>query len=210
VSCEQERTGRLCCAHVRYRVRGSAARQVGLRVRGSAARQYLVRVRGSAARQIAFRVRGSAARPPGASRCSARASLRTPSRPHPPHEDALRALAMGWCTTRPSAPWDERAFHICDLWAFDTLDYRAVRTPSRHYDEWLQRKSAASRGTRASCGGWGREGVRSEARAEQRLAPGGRAALPLTRKAIWRAALPLTRIKHWRAALPLTRIFVCP
>src|SRR5258708_7825497 len=32
-----------------------------------------------------------------------------------------------------------------------------------------------------SCGGWGREGVRSEARAKQRLAPGGRAALPLTR-----------------------------
>ena len=25
-----------------------------------------------------------------------------------------------------------------------------------------------------SCGGWGREGVRSEARAKQRLAPGGR------------------------------------
>src|SRR5579859_5604970 len=30
-------------------------------------------------------------------------------------------------------------------------------------------------------GGWGREGARSEARAKQRLAPGGRAALPLTR-----------------------------
>src|SRR5260370_40590773 len=29
--------------------------------------------------------------PPGASRCCARASLRTPSRPHPPLEDALRA-----------------------------------------------------------------------------------------------------------------------
>src|SRR5205807_2050694 len=41
-----------------------------------------------------------------------------------------------------------------------------------------------SRGTRRPrlSGGWGREGVRSEARAEQRLAPGGRAALPLTRK----------------------------
>src|SRR6266852_1520985 len=47
-------------------------------------------------------------------------------------------------------------------------------------------------GEAPSCGGWGREGVRSEARAEQRLAPGGR------------AALPLTRTKHWRAALPLT------
>ena len=35
-------------------------------------------------RQVGVRVRGSAARPPGASRCSARASLRTPSRPHPP------------------------------------------------------------------------------------------------------------------------------
>jgi hypothetical protein len=30
-------------------------------------------------------------------------------------------------------------------------------------------------------GGWGREGARSEERAELRLAPGGRAALPLTR-----------------------------
>ena len=29
--------------------------------------------------------------------------------------------------------------------------------------------------------GWGREGARSEERAQQRLAPGGRAALPLTR-----------------------------
>src|SRR5258708_37533147 len=35
-------------------------------------------------RRILIRVRGSAARPPGANRCSARASLRTPSRPHPP------------------------------------------------------------------------------------------------------------------------------
>src|SRR3981081_4416060 len=29
--------------------------------------------------------------PPGASRCSARASLRTPSRPHPPHDGASPA-----------------------------------------------------------------------------------------------------------------------
>ena len=29
-------------------------------------------------------------------------------------------------------------------------------------------------GEAPSCGGWGREGARSEARAEQRLAPGGR------------------------------------
>src|SRR5260370_22864030 len=34
------------------------------------------------------RVRGSAARPPAASPCSARASLRTPSRPHPPLDDS--------------------------------------------------------------------------------------------------------------------------
>src|SRR6266849_5795869 len=47
----------------------------------------------------------------------------------------------------------------------------------------------------SSSGGWGREGVRSEARAQQRLAPGGTQA-PITRKPIWRAALPLTRIKH--------------
>src|SRR6266849_6319387 len=64
-------------AHI-VRVRRRAARQIGFRVSGSAA--HIVRVR------------GSAARPPGASRCFARASLRTPSRPHPPHEDALRAI----------------------------------------------------------------------------------------------------------------------
>src|SRR5712692_4633687 len=51
-------------------------------------------------------------------------------------------------------------------------------------------------GEAPSCGGWGREGVRSEARAEQRLAPGGRAALPLTRTKYRRAALPLTRTEH--------------
>ena len=43
-------------------------------------------------------------------------------------------------------------------------------------------------GEAPSSGGWGREGVRSEARAKQRLTPGGRAALPLTRKPIWRAS----------------------
>ena len=41
----------------------------------------------------------------------------------------------------------------------------------------------------SSCGGWGREGVRSEARAEQRLAPGGPQA-------------PITRTKHRRTAIP--------
>ena len=55
------------------------------------------------------------------------------------------------------------------------------------------RKPMAIARSATSSGGWGREGVRSEARAEQRLAPGGRAALPLTRKAIWRAVLPLAR-----------------
>src|SRR5260370_10476943 len=44
-------------------------------------------------------------------------------------------------------------------------------------------------------GGWGREGARSEERAEQRLAPGGRAALPLTRSSSI-AALPLTRTRY--------------
>src|SRR6266567_2654152 len=48
-------------------------------------------------------------------------------------------------------------------------------------------------GEAPSCGGWGREGVRSEARAKQRLAPWGRG-LPRSaaRRAEW-AALPLTR-----------------
>src|SRR5205807_10392803 len=61
-------------------------------------------------------------------------------------------------------------------------------------------------GEAPSCGGWGREGVRSEARAEQRLAPGGPQA-PITRTKHWRAALPLTRKPTWDAA-PLTRIMV--
>src|SRR6266568_6025660 len=34
--------------------------------------------------------------------------------------------------------------------------------------------SESGPGEAPSCGGWGREGVRSEARAQQRLAPGGR------------------------------------
>src|SRR5437899_2053414 len=74
-------------------------------------------------------------RPPGASRCCARASLRTPSRPHP--RDVLSALGTPF---RPIA--------------FGTRNVRAAEGPSY--------------------GGWGREGVRSEARAQQRLAPGGR------------------------------------
>src|SRR5439155_594518 len=48
------------------------------------------------------------------------------------------------------------------------------RSPLRNLDR-------CEPGEAPSCGGWGREGVRSEARAQQRLAPGGRAALPLTR-----------------------------
>jgi len=51
-------------------------RQIGFRVRGSAAHS---------ARRAALRGRP---RPPGASRCSARASLRAPSRPHPPLDGA--------------------------------------------------------------------------------------------------------------------------
>src|SRR5260221_194754 len=44
------------------------------------------------------------------------------------------------------------------------------------------------RGNSAASGGWGREGVRSEARAQQRLAPGGPQA-PITRTPIWRAMI---------------------
>jgi len=40
-------------------------------------------------------------------------------------------------------------------------------------------RNLGKRAQRVLSGGWGREGVRSEARAELRLAPGGRAALPL-------------------------------
>src|SRR5260370_21075302 len=41
-------------------------------------------------------------------------------------------------------------------------------------------KPAAIARSASSCGGWGREGARSEVRAEQRLAPGGPQA-PITR-----------------------------
>src|SRR5258708_23290187 len=54
-------------------------------------------------------------------------------------------------------------------------------------------KTATFARSASSCGGWGREGGRTEAPAEQRLAPGGRAALPLTRTRTRRAAPPLTR-----------------
>src|SRR5207244_2952947 len=55
-------------------------------------------------------------------------------------------------------------------------------------------------GEAPSSGGWGREGARSEVRAQQRLAPGGPQA-PITRKPIWRAALPLTRKPIWRGRI---------
>src|SRR5947208_1739590 len=59
-----------------------------------------------------------------------------------------------------------------DMWnarSSDGTDRRGVRKPKA-----IARSASSS-------GGWGREGVRSEARAQLRLAPGGRAALPLTR-----------------------------
>src|SRR6202011_4964796 len=43
-------------------------------------------------------------------------------------------------------------------------------------------------------GGGGGKECAASLRAQQRLAPGGRAALPLTRTSSWHAALPLTRI----------------
>src|SRR5207247_390171 len=47
----------------------------------------------------------------------------------------------------------------------------------------MERERSAT-GEAPSSGGWGREGVRSEERAEQPLAPGRRAALPLTRMSL--------------------------
>src|SRR5260370_37144579 len=119
--------------------------------------------------------------PPGASRCSARASLRTPSRPHPPHEDALRAIGAGLCAYldvfryRTFARSDDRG-------VVDRRWQAGICTDSF-------RKGGSdelNRAQRDLSGGWGREGVRStpkrgsprgvgsEARAQQRLAPGGR------------------------------------
>src|SRR6266571_8955871 len=83
---------------------------------------------------------GALGAPPGASRCCARASLRTPSRPHPPLDGASPA---------PNIPGSEAI--------------------------GLKR----SRPRIARRGGSPREGARSEARAEQRLAAGG--AAPATR-----------------------------
>ena len=86
----------------------------------------------------------------------------------------------------------------------DARAARTARTFSMNAAGHNSELAQSDAGEAPSCGGWGREGVRSEARAEQRLAPGGPQA-PITRTTHWRAALPLPRRKQWRAALPLTR-----
>src|SRR5216684_133479 len=54
--------------------------------------------------------------------------------PPPPAEDALRALALGWCTTRRSALRDDRAFHSSDDRAFPVRCPRTYRQPLRGPD----------------------------------------------------------------------------
>ena len=87
---------------------------------------------------------------------------------------------------------DDWAFDLCDDWAFDTLVYSAVHTashPSHRVapprapsgDGVPARRMALAQARRlarsaSSCGGWGREGVRSEARAKQATGGGGRSA----------------------------------
>src|SRR5439155_16448796 len=71
-------------------------------------------------------------------------------------------------TIAPSTHWD-RAFAI------------PAAPPRIAQPRSALAKARCPRAKRVLCGGWGREGVRSEERAQQRLAPGGRASLPLTR-----------------------------
>src|SRR6266851_1060181 len=99
--------------------------------------------------------------PPGASRCSDGASLRTPSRPHPPLEDALRAIVSGFRAIPTFfAIGRVRARVFCAIgqpmvakvagqWAGTPKALGRVELPT------LIARSASS------CGGWGREGVRS-------------------------------------------------
>src|ERR1700704_6191489 len=61
-------------------------------------------------------------------------------------------------------PRSERRVHA------DTLSPKPLALLHRNRQEWSNSKA----GEAPSSGGWGREGARSEARAEQRLAPGGR------------------------------------
>src|SRR5712691_5227052 len=104
------------------------------------------------ARRCFVRVRGSAARPPGASRCCARTSLRAPSRPHPPHDGASPA---------PYIPGSE------------AIGLKGSR-PRIARRGGSPREGAQSTPKRGSP-----RGVGSEVRAQQRLAAGG--AAPPTR-----------------------------
>ncbi len=120
------------------------------------------------------RLRLGGAAPPAASRCCARASLRTPSRGDPPRRASRgRNAAQADC--------------LCALHIDGGAKARTMRTARTGEDRRGRRTNffaACGGGQRlgngtVQCGrspikrGWGREGVRSEARAEQRLAPGG-------------------------------------
>src|SRR5207245_5695490 len=100
-----------------------------------------------------------------------------------PRVRAIRARHAGDTETANAETWWTRP-----------VDRRFRSSQVQIDSDWCRSAS----GEAPSSGGWGREGVRSEARAEQRLAPGGRAALPLTRTKHWRAALPLTRGRTFR------------
>src|SRR5712692_1655121 len=100
-----------------------------------------------------FRVGGAA--PPAASRCSARASLRTPSRGDPPLKD-LRAC--GFASGYRGIRMGRRRFGTRE---------RPIAQVSTLSNVRSRKKNRAKRDLMR---GWGREGVRSEARAKQRLA----------------------------------------
>jgi len=115
-----------------------------------------------------FRVRGSAARPLGASRCYRCTSLRAPSRPHP--RLRTRFARWPWACAQPDGLRHRTIVHsTCRTIVRSTsIGPRTYRQPRLDVTQVRCLARSAS-----SSGGWGREGVRSEARAQQRLAPGG-------------------------------------
>ncbi len=109
-------------------------------------------------------------RPPGASRCCARASLRTPSRPHPPLDGA--SPDAGLSASERFAPL---------TFARDGQRHR-VSTPRRYSYRYRRRSEC---GQHVAGGGGGKE---CEARHERSNDwPQGGAA-PITRKPFWRGS----------------------
>src|SRR5438552_8370498 len=88
-------------------------------------------------------------------------------RPPPP---VVASLASSLRTPFPRRP-PATSYPRSERGSSDRLNRRLVARDQSHRLLEDSRRHRAAEGP--SSGGWGREGVRSEARAEQRLAPGG-------------------------------------